>query len=365
MLLELGKHVQNHVILCSSPLKKNSWTQIKSPSRVDLRAREFWIWAYSEAKLLISDSDFRWIVHEYLSGITNFLLKLRFRKNVFTITSTYSVEFTFLLKRGWMIDKYSSDLISFNQQCSWYKKSLLLSLIRLITWLGSDLITGNSTAVTNDLKLLFPRKATTVLKTAVKLNVNEKNKRDAQTNFNMLYAGRINPPKGIGIMLNVLKTLYEKNYKFKFTIVGNTWIFEKIWFDKLQDKFQTDRFTEVKDAVSHSELLTIFYNSDLLILPSYYEGSPRIVKEALAYGTLVLCGDIAGTRTIDPKGEVLFYFDLFDIDDFEKKLSYIINDLTEKEIKNRKERGRRIIKGFSCEVVSSELAYLYSKIINS
>lgn len=55
--------------------------------------------------------------------------------------------------------------------------------------------------------------------------------------------------------------------------------------------------------------LAYFYSAaDCFVHPGRWEGSPRTLKEALAYGCNVVAADIPGTRIIDPDGIFVSYF---------------------------------------------------------
>ena len=44
-----------------------------------------------------------------------------------------------------------------------------------------------------------------------------------------------------------------------------------------------------------------------LVLPSHYEGMPRVVLESMDLGTPAVAADIPGTRAIDPAGDAIFF----------------------------------------------------------
>ena len=104
-----------------------------------------------------------------------------------------------------------------------------------------------------------------------------------------------------------------------------------------------------------------YYNSShLMVFPSFFEGSPRVVKEALASNCLVLCSDISGTRMIDPKGEVLVFFNPGDAETLAKKIIDIIHNYD--HYSSRKLKSNQLINKFSPKRIAKERAAFYMKL---
>ena len=97
-------------------------------------------------------------------------------------------------------------------------------------------------------------------------------KNDAQTNkVNLLYIGRLKIEKGIFSFLKILK---ESNNNQTLTIIGS----EKNSLNKVNQRNVT-----VHEIVNdEKELINIYDNHNIFILPSFTEGHPMVLLEALA-----------------------------------------------------------------------------------
>ena len=104
-----GKDMSRHFILTAyPPLIKIEGVEMLAPSE-NMSAWRFWLFAFKEVRRIIKsyDSKDKIIVHEYLSGVTNFMLRFFTGNRIFRITSLYSVEIAFLYKQGWQEDRFS------------------------------------------------------------------------------------------------------------------------------------------------------------------------------------------------------------------------------------------------------------------
>lgn len=107
------------------------------------------------------------------------------------------------------------------------------------------------------------------------------------------YVGRITELKGVVNFVKAI-SLLAKDYSsdVAFLVIGSGDLLEQIKQD-IGKTGQKDRVT-FTGWVSHSELPDYLNCLKLLVLPSYTEGLPGIVQEAMACGTIVLATPVGG-----------------------------------------------------------------------
>jgi len=110
-------------------------------------------------------------------------------------------------------------------------------------------------------------------------------------NPKLVYAGKLSYAKGLLPLLEAYEHLIQ-SHAVEFTIVGSGEGEEKDTLVRRGEELGV-RFT---GAVSQMELADIFRESDIFVLPSYYEGLPLVVMEALACGLMVVTTDIPGLK---------------------------------------------------------------------
>lgn len=170
-----------------------------------------------------------------------------------------------------------------------------------------------------------------------KSRVSEKNE---TSELNIIYAGKISKKKGVLSLIRALNTISYKT-------IENTTINLKLAGGNGSNSDFIEIQNEIKNSphnitllgeLSQKELAYEFNKSDLFILPSFYEGLPLVIIEALACGLPVITTDIPGIRlslNLNIKEAPVYYVklpDMTNIDtpsehslpDFEKNLSLAI-----------------------------------------
>jgi glycosyltransferase involved in cell wall biosynthesis len=107
----------------------------------------------------------------------------------------------------------------------------------------------------------------------------------------LLFVGQLIPRKNVHVLLHAFANIKDK-VSYELIIAGGGP--QKYYLEELADKlFIKDRVSFLGD-VKHSDLNPLYNQANALILPSWGEGMPIVVLEALATGTPVIASRIAG-----------------------------------------------------------------------
>lgn len=106
------------------------------------------------------------------------------------------------------------------------------------------------------------------------------------------YIGRFDGGKGVNDLIEAIPLIMEERNDIKFILIGDGPLFGKI---KNQVKNHViSQKVELIGWVDHKRVADFLNELTLLILPSYSEGLPTIVLEAMACGTPVLVTPVGG-----------------------------------------------------------------------
>ena len=110
----------------------------------------------------------------------------------------------------------------------------------------------------------------------------------------LIFAGKLSEKKGLYSLLRSLRLL-QKPERYELALAGG--------YGNREEYANICRLAEVSPCpvtflgkLTHPELAREMNNSDVFILPSFYEGLPLVLIEAMACGLKTICTDLPGIR---------------------------------------------------------------------
>lgn len=153
----------------------------------------------------------------------------------------------------------------------------------------------------------------------------------------MFYAARLSKNKGIDVLLRAHKEMVKHDNTLKLVIAGTEAVEESFdWGYKYIKDENLANHVKFVGHLSRNEMRKWYNKSTVFVLPSPQEGSPRVVKEAIACGCPVVCADLPGTRTLDKSNQIIKLFESGNSSELENQLSNVIykSNLNSTEIRN-------------------------------
>jgi len=118
------------------------------------------------------------------------------------------------------------------------------------------------------------------------------------------YIGGLRPVKGISNFAKAVPIIRKEGRDIDFLIGGSGPLFDRI-DEELRNSNSHDR-TNLAGPIPHQKVPDYLNEIKLLVLPSYSEGVPGIVQEAMACGTPVLATPVGGVPDLIKDGETGF-----------------------------------------------------------
>lgn len=114
-----------------------------------------------------------------------------------------------------------------------------------------------------------------------------------KSNFRLLYLGRIDKDKGLKELLYAVKELRTNNNKIQLNIVGSGQD-----SDEIREIIKTLNIGDIVSMYGAEydpiRIADCYKHSDVYILPSYHEGFPRTLYEAMIFGTPIITTMVGG-----------------------------------------------------------------------
>jgi len=178
--------------------------------------------------------------------------------------------------------------------------------------------------------------------------------------YDLIFIGRLEKNKGIELLLEAITKLKFQIPNVKCLIVGEGSLKEYLKFEirhlDLQDNVLLHGWA--KDA---EEVATLLNQSKLLAMPSYNEGGPRVVLEAMACGVPVLATSVGIVPDVveDKKSGLIIDWNAEDI---AKKTRELLSDT--EQYNKYKQNGLEIVKQFEKKTAIKNYAEALIKYIS-
>jgi glycosyltransferase involved in cell wall biosynthesis len=138
------------------------------------------------------------------------------------------------------------------------------------------------------------------------------------------FVGRLNKGKGVIELVDSIKNLLNEGQELKFVFIGDGALYRYVK-DELEDFIKSGK-VDVKGWVAHNKLPDYYNKMKLLILPSYSEGLPNIVLEAMACGTPVLATPVGSLLMLIKDGETGFLLEKNTQEEIGKKIVSLMDN---------------------------------------
>lgn len=115
----------------------------------------------------------------------------------------------------------------------------------------------------------------------------------------LLFVGRLVKSKGVYELIEAAKILKEENFPFTLTFIGDG--SERSNLEKYVLENNLDKNVIIKGKLPYEKTQLEFPKYDIFINPSYTEGLPTTVLEALFNNLLIVATNVGGTNEIIPE----------------------------------------------------------------
>lgn len=172
-----------------------------------------------------------------------------------------------------------------------------------------------------------------VIPNAINIDNIEKFKKDnpilKNDKLKILHCGGFLKEKGQLLTLELASRLKEEGYNFTITIVGSLYDGQssKVFYNQLIDIINKRDLTEYVEVVKNSNNVFKYFNeADVVIHPSYTEGLPRVIMEALAFKKPVVANAVGGVTDFILDNYTGLICDFNNVNDYHKAIIFLVNN---------------------------------------
>lgn len=109
----------------------------------------------------------------------------------------------------------------------------------------------------------------------------------------LIFVGRLEPEKGLFVLLKAFQKLIDQDSDFQLTIVGDGVCMEDLKLEIANN--QLEKYVHLEGYVPFGEKLFELYKShDIMVVSSFSEGLPKIINEARAFSLPIVSTEVGG-----------------------------------------------------------------------
>jgi glycosyltransferase involved in cell wall biosynthesis len=154
-------------------------------------------------------------------------------------------------------------------------------------------------------------------------SVTKKYAQMADRHLSLLYLARIEKTKGIYIALQAYVILKQRYPDLSMTIAGNGLELANI---KTEIEKNNIKDVLVKGHIDKDEIANAFTTSSVYIFPSYREGMPTSVLEAMAFGLPIITRQVGGLKDFFTNEKMGYITESLDPSDFAEIIDQLLQN---------------------------------------
>ncbi|MCD4691449.1 MAG: glycosyltransferase family 4 protein [Calditrichales bacterium] len=152
-------------------------------------------------------------------------------------------------------------------------------------------------------------------------NIRYLKKYNIKKNNYIFFAGRITQEKGINVLISAYNSLGLIGHKL---VIAGGIDHKSSFSEKILSLCKDNKNIVFTDFISGDELQTLFLYSSLFVLPSFNEGNPIALLEAMSYNLDVLVSDIPANLEVELNEDD--YFKVGNVEDLKEKIMFKLNN---------------------------------------
>jgi len=227
---------------------------------------------------------------------------------------------------------------------------------------SSDVITTVTKSVAQELKeFYFDSKSINVVENGVDEKIFYPKKEKSEKNIKYaMFVGRIDREKGLFDLVECGRYICKERPELYFIIAGKGRDLNKL-IKKIKNAGLQDRFIFL-GQVNKDNLVKLYQNATLFILPSYHEGLPSVVLEAMSCSLPVIVTDVRGNRDLITQGENGIIIPPKEPKKIAEAINMLLGDKKLRQYLGENARNT-IIKNYTWDIIANKMLNCYESLI--
>ncbi len=247
-----------------------------------------------------------------------------------------------------------------------------------LMWKRADLLIAVSNSVANDLSTYYdiPKDKIRVVYNGVDTNTfrNIKDFEALKKQLGLsekrvvLFIGTIRPVKGLHYLVKAIPDVIKVVPNSFFLMIGGTpkWMPSQASYkpelERIINRLKISKYVKLMEPVSHQELPHFYSMADLVVLPSSYEASPKVILEAASCEKPVVASNIGGIPEYVKHGETGILVPPRNPEKLSEAILELLTDPKKSRTMGKKGR-KRVLDNFSWKLAAEKIHEAYEEFL--
>lgn len=228
---------------------------------------------------------------------------------------------------------------------------------------NSDIITAVSTSCAKDLQETYKiDRRIIVINNGVDTNFFAPKERKNMGERYVLYTGRLDSRKGLVDLIKSAKYVCQEYSDIKYVLTGKGTI--KKYLERRINDLGLKKNFYFAGFVARPKLLEYYQNATVYVLPSYYEGLPTTLLEAMSCGIPTIATDVKGSSEVITDGETGLLVPPRDPKRLAKAILKLLNDKSLRQQVGSNAR-KYVVDNYDWEIITGKIEKIYESLIAS
>jgi len=223
---------------------------------------------------------------------------------------------------------------------------------------GAEVVLCISERWKRELVSIAPRSKIIVVPNGVRLPEESYRKRRKHNFCVITFLGLISREKGAFDLIRAVKRLRESGLNVELRIGGHGDI------TTLKKEMGGEEGIHYLGWLDGTKKNKLYRDTDILVLPSYFEGMPMVILEAMSYGIPVVSTPVGGIPEVVEDGRTGLLVPAGDVDSLTNAMRHLSESKETREEFGRAAR-KRVEQSFTIERTAKQLYKVFQSILNS
>jgi glycosyltransferase involved in cell wall biosynthesis len=178
--------------------------------------------------------------------------------------------------------------------------------------------------------------------------------------FTILFVGRMDPIKGLTVLLKAIQNLTNSGVDCRLDIVGDGPMYD-VLFKNVEEMGLIEKVI-FNGAVGQEEIVDHFNRAQILVISSFMEGIPVVLMEAMAKGLAVVATNVGGITELVENGLNGFVVPTGSADHLFHAFKRLADD-NELTVKMGNQGRKKIVEEFSITATGEHMSALFYKYV--